>query len=174
MVIHTDERLQTPRLTLQPFRDEDLAAACALLCSAEVAKTYMLPDLSSPDEAAPLFRKLKALSESEEHFVRGIYLHETLIGFLNDVEIEEDSIELGYVIAPAHWGNGCATEALAAAIDALFAAGFSAVTAGYFEENTASGRVMEKCGMRRIDKTDSIDYRGVTHKCIYYAIENVD
>ena len=119
MVIHTDKRLQTPRLTLQAFRDEDLAAACMLLSSAEVAKTYMLPDFRSTDEAAGLFRRLKELSESEEHFVRGIYLHETLIGFLNDVEIEEDSIELGYVIAPAHWGNGCATEALAAAIDAL-------------------------------------------------------
>ena len=27
---------------------------------------------------------------------------------------------------------------------------------------------MEKCGMTRMEQTDTIDYRGGTHRCVYY------
>lgn len=46
--------------------------------------------------------------------------------------------------------------------------GFRKVKAGYFEENEASRRVMEKCGMKQLSYTDEIEYRGITHKCLYY------
>ena len=39
----------------------------------------------------------------------------------------------------------------------------------YFEENPASGRVMEKSGMKKIEYTDTIEYRGKVHKCLYYV-----
>ena len=163
--------LKTPRLELKAFRETDLPAAKELLCSAEVAKSYMLPEFKSPDEAEPLFRRLMELSQSPEHFVYGIYLQDTLIGFLNDVEITESEMEVGYALHPAHWNCGYMTEALAAAIEELFRLGFKRVLAGHFETNHASGRVMAKCGMTKLDKTDEIEYRGVAHKCIYYAIE---
>ena len=163
--------LKTPRLELQAFRETDLPAAKELLCSAEVAKSYMLPEFKCPDEAEPLFRRLTELSLSKEHFVYGIYLHDRLIGFLNDVEITDGEMELGYVIHPAHWNCGYMTEALAAATEELFRLGFRRVVAGHFKSNPASGRVMAKCGMTKLDKTDEIEYRGVTHRCIYYAIE---
>ena len=46
--------------------------------------------------------------------------------------------------------------------------GFRKVKAGYFEENVASRRVMEKCGMKQLSYTDEIEYRGIVHKCFYY------
>ena len=52
----------------------------------------------------------------------------------------------------------------------MFSQGFETVLAGAFVENAASMRVMEKSGMTRQDYTDEIEYRGVTHTCIYYAI----
>ena len=49
--------------------------------------------------------------------------------------------------------------------------GFDCVRTGYFEENTASGRVMQKCGMHKIDLEEEIEYRGISHHCLYYEID---
>ena len=51
----------------------------------------------------------------------------------------------------------------------LFAKGFREVVCGAFEENTASLRVMEKAGMEKLDITESIEYRGKVHNCVYYS-----
>jgi RimJ/RimL family protein N-acetyltransferase len=45
------------------------------------------------------------------------------------------------------------------------------VTAGAFEDNLASLRVMEKCGMQPMEHTDTIEYRGCEHLCLYRAID---
>lgn len=65
-----------------------------------------------------------------------------------------------------------ATEAVSACIDELFRIGLQKVTAGFFEENNASRRVMEKCGMHKLKKEDDIEYGGILHHCLYYGIEN--
>lgn len=58
--------------------------------------------------------------------------------------------EIGWVIAPAHQGQGYATEAARAALEICFEhLGLRRVTAGCFVENAASWRIMEKVGMRR-------------------------
>ena len=129
----------------------------------------MLPDFPSREDAVPLFQRLVYLSGDSRRFVRGIYADETLVGFLNDVEIENGAIELGYVIHPRFQGNGYATEALGIAIGELFRLGFQAVITGAFRQNAASIRVMEKNGMTRTEKTEPIDYRGKTHICVYYT-----
>ena len=164
--------IQTARLTLDSIRDTDRDALIALLRDETVKQTYMLPDFANDAEAEPLFDRLKALSENPDRFVFGIYLENTLIGILNDTEIQGDTVEMGYALLPAYYNRGYATEAFAAVIGHLFSKGLATVLAGAFSENTASIRVMEKCGMTRIDRTESIDYRGVTHLCVYYAISS--
>ena len=46
--------------------------------------------------------------------------------------------------------------------------GFKRLTAGYFIENKASQRVMEKAGMTKTDIKEEIQYRGISHNCEYY------
>ena len=48
--------------------------------------------------------------------------------------------------------------------------GYREVTAGAFEENRASLRVMEKSGMERSFFQEPVSYRGENHLCVYYAI----
>ena len=48
--------------------------------------------------------------------------------------------------------------------------GFRKVMAGFFEENTASRRVMEKSGMQLNDLVEEEEYRGIIHKCYYCEI----
>jgi RimJ/RimL family protein N-acetyltransferase len=162
--------IQTVRLCLRAISDCDRDNLIALLTNHEIKKTFMVPELKTTSEQMQMFDVLKAMSHSPEHFVRGIYLHDDLIGFLNDVEIDGKEIEIGYVIHPSKKNQGYMTEALNVAIPAMFDAGYSVVRAGAFEENTASIRVMEKSAMQLIEKTEEIEYRGQTHHCIFYAI----
>ena len=162
--------ITTARLTLRPFCEADQDAAIGILMDSEVKKTYMIPDYETPEAAMPLFQRLQQLSLEENRFVRAICLQNQLRGFLHDVEIAGKRIELGYVIATAHKGNGYATEALTAAIAALFDRGFETVRCGAFEENPASCRVMAKSGMKPIEETEFIQYRGKNHRCVYYEI----
>ncbi len=161
-------RTDITSLTLLPFRQQDQAPLSALLINEKIKETYMIPDFADDAALGRMVRRFLELSPDPAHFVRGIYLKDRLIGFLNDVEITKDYIELGYVIDPAFWGNGYATEALRQAIACLLAQGFTAVRTGAFADNIASLRVMEKCGMHHIPHTEAIKYRGKTHLCIYY------
>ena len=156
-------------MQLRIFQEEHCPVMLEILTHPQVNKTYMLPDFPAKEDAIPLFRRLYELSRNPDRFVRGIFAGETLVGFLNDVEIQNGAIELGYVIHPDHWGNGYATAALKLAMEELFRLGYREVVTGAFEENPASLRVMEKAGMRRLEKTDLIDYRGRQHLCIYYS-----
>ena len=165
------EILHTARLTLKAFEPCDKPQMMEIFYNKEIKKTYMLPDFDSPAQAEALFQKMMNISRAEDRFEYGIYLDHTLIGFINDCEIKGTSIELGYVIAPAYQGQGFATEALGICIQELFAMGFAQVKAGFFEGNIASCRVMQKCGMHKIDFEEDIEYRGLLRHCIYYAIE---
>lgn len=160
----------TERLQIRPITDADREAVLDLLTDKLVGKTYMLPEYQNRDEAVGLFQRLTELSADESRYVAGIYLDGRFIGMMNAVEIKGKQVEMGYAYLPAYYNRGFATEAFRGAISYLFEQGFETVMAGAFSENAASLRVMEKCGMEKQTYTDEIDYRGVTHTCVYYAI----
>ena len=167
----SDKIIHTPRLTLAPLREGDKAALTALFHHDGVKETYMVPDPWDDAMADRLFARILALSQDDTRCVFGIFLDDALIGILNDTEIDGKTIEMGYALHPDHWNRGYMSEAFAAVIDYLRTRGFATVTAGAFEKNTASLRVMQKCGMTRLDKTDEIEYHGEKHICIYYGVE---
>ena len=158
-------------MKLRAFQESDWTRLAMLATSAEVNKTYMLPDFESVEKARPLFDRLTALSRDEKRYVRAMEEDGQFVGFCNDVEQDGDTVEIGYAICPDVWGRGYCTAALKLAIADLFEMGFSRVVAGAFVENPASLRVMEKAGMSPIEKVDEIEYRGHTHTCVYRAIE---
>ena len=157
-------------VVLGRLSEKDRDTVAEILTDKTVAKTYMVPDFASEEQVVKLFRRLVDLSRGEERYVRGIYRGETLVGFLNDVGITGNSVELGWVVHPRYHNQGCATAAVMLAVEELFAKGFDEVCAGAFEGNGASIRVMEKSGMKREDRTDEIEYRGTVHRCVYYSI----
>lgn len=164
--------IYTDQLCLHAIRDKDREAMIELLTNTEISKTFIVPDFKSHEEAVRMFEILKTMSASDEHFVYGIYLNDQMIGFINDVDISENEMELGYVIHPNQKNKGYATEVLKKSMQIIFKSGYSTVKAGAFEENSASMRVMEKCGMIRTVQEDWIEYREEKHRCIYYRKEN--
>ena len=161
---------QTNRLTVHPMSLADKEDILDLVTNEIVSKTYMFPAFESREAAEPLFQRLVKLCEDESRYVAGVYLDGRFIGMMNGVDIKDTRIEMGYAYLPAYYNQGYATEAFAGAISYLFERGFETVLAGAFAENPASMRVMEKCGMEKIDFTEEIEYRGKSHHCVYYAI----
>ena len=161
---------ETERLEVKSLSTQDREAVINLLTDDQVKKFYMLPDFSSREEAVPLFERLRQLSVGEDRLVAGIFLDGVFIGIMNEVEIKDKRIELGYALLPKFHNRGYCTEALTGAIQYLFYRGFDEVVAGAFEGNEASFRVMVKSGMQKQEYQDEIEYRGKVHRCVYYAI----
>ena len=131
----------------------------------------MLPDFADSEAQNRFFERIKELSLSKDKILYAIKLSGKVIGIINEVEKTEDEIELGYALVNEEWGKGYMTEVLSAAINLLIEGGFQRVLTGAFLQNAASMRVMEKCGMKKIEKVDIIEYRGENHKCVYYVFE---
>ena len=144
------ESVYTKRLTLRQIEQADFDNLIDIFLNEEVKKTYMIPDFKSREDALKLAERFSELSKNYDRFVYGVCLNNRLIGFVNDVFIGENTVELGYAIHPNFKNNGYATEVLTACIKLIFESGFEVLKTGAFEENLASLRVMQKCGMEEI------------------------
>ena len=68
------------------------------------------------------------------------------IGYVN-IDSQNDALDLGYGLSPAHWRRGYVAEAAGAVVEAARAAGFPFVTATHDVLNPHSGYVMQRLGM---------------------------
>lgn len=84
----------------------------------------------------------------------------------------DDAVELGYWIAPQHWGQGYASETVRCVLAVAQALGHRRVFARHFVDNKASGRVLEKAGFRRTGRVFNGfgEGRGVACPMREYAI----
>ena len=169
-MLNRKDELISERLTLKSIEEDSKKELLEIVKDPLVKKSYMLPDFESEKEEENFFQKLRNFTLDKSKFVYGIYSKNKIIGFINQVCLENDVIELGYFIASKEWNKGYATEALKMAINELFRMGIKTVQAGHFENNPASGRVMQKAGMHKIEKTEVIVYRNEEHQCVFYEI----
>lgn len=164
--------IETERLILRPLEERDREEFIRMAKDERVNSTYMIPKLESSALENAFFEHMRDFTENESRFVYGIALRSgKIIGFINDCELDGTRAEMGYFIGAEHWNRGYASEALFSAIAALFEMGYTYLKAGHFEENAASRRVMEKCGMKRIDHEEELEYKGRMHHCLFMAIE---
>lgn len=167
-----DRELVSSRLVLKSIEEKDRKDFIAIFTNEEVKKTYMLPDLKTKEEKDNFFNRLKKITEDRDRFTYGIYLNDKIIGYINEVDKKDDTIEMGYFLSPSFWGKGYATEALDTCIKELFKIGYNHVKCAYFTGNNASKRVMEKCDMYKNGEEEIIEYKGEKRLAIYYQIDN--
>ena len=153
---------------LREILPEDRERMLDILTSEKVNKTYMLPDFEHREDALPMYLRLMEMSSNRSKYLRAIADGDGLVGFVNQVDLQDGEMELGYVIHPDFHGRGYMTRALELAMEEVFSLGCQKIITGAFSSNPASIRVMEKCRMTRMDKTDEIEYRGNVHTCVYY------
>jgi len=87
--------------------------------------------------------------------------------------IDYGALEIGYCYSEKYWNKGYGTEALKAVIKYLFEECDSDVIfAACLENNPASGKVMQKCGMIFEGKLRGriVDKDGIRNDLLYYSI----
>jgi RimJ/RimL family protein N-acetyltransferase len=153
--VSPDWPLETPRLTLRPFVDEDFEALFAIRSDGEVARYLYQGPLSADKTRDLLARKIAGTSWAGEGDWLGAAAVERESGVtVGDVALcwvsERDrTAEIGFTFDPRHQGKGFATEASRALLDWVFGiAGMHRVIGRTEARNTASARVLEKLGMR--------------------------
>ena len=145
--------LKTERLNLRPLEKNDAEAMYKNWTYDERVARYCRWNPHESLEATEQLLKMYIDQEASGFKYRwGIELKETgeLVGCIDVVKISEDSkiATVGYVLSCDYWNKGYATEALTAVIQKLFNDGFEVVNAEHHINNIASGKVMEKCGMK--------------------------
>ncbi|MGN0427580.1 MAG: GNAT family N-acetyltransferase [Agathobacter sp.] len=173
IIIEKKEVICSERLMIRPYRTTDRDRLVEILTNTEIAKTFMIPEYETKAEYYELADKLIAYSqiENKTHLEYGVYLGDILIGTVNDCGFDDETIEIGYLIHPDYQGKGYATEVLKVMISEVREMGFKKIIAGFFEDNIASRRVMEKSGMYLTDRIEEQKYRGKIHRCLYFEKE---
>jgi len=147
--------ITTERLILRAFTPDDAPAVSAVACAFEIADmTLSVPHPYSLEAAIKFMALVQEWYKAGSKFPMAITLRaepSILLGCVGlDRHDPHDRAELGYWIAVQHWGRGYATEASAAVLRFGFETfGFNKIVAHHFARNPASGRVLEKIGMRR-------------------------
>lgn len=146
--------LETARLLLRPFNDADAPAVQEMAGHRDVARfTLNVPHPYLPGMAAQWIAGHARAWSERNGMTCAIERREdgNLVGAIGlRIDGQNERAELGYWIGHVYWGNGYATEAgrelVRFAFDTL---GLNRVMARHFTSNEASGRVMQKIGMRR-------------------------
>lgn len=174
--------LQTPRLTLRHFRNDDAPAMLRELSDVEVAReTLNIPHPYSIERAEEFLADIPKRFEAGKGVVWAIVDRATdagaaagaLIGAVGlNLTRAHRRAELGYWIAKSRWGQGIATEASQAVLRYGFETlGLHRIDAHHFVENPASGSVMRKLGMQREGRLRAMVWRdGVPRDLELYAI----
>ena len=141
--------LETTRLRLRPYREDDIAELLPLIGTREVAATtlriahpYTEQDAKDFMALAPEPGKiwLAITLRSDGRQIGGIGLR---------VDDQHQHAELGFWLGLPYWGRGYATEAgrelLLYGFEDL---GLHRIFASHFKQNPSSGRILVKLGMR--------------------------
>ncbi|MDQ3980510.1 MAG: GNAT family N-acetyltransferase, partial [Actinomycetota bacterium] len=155
--------METERLVLRQWRDEDRARFAAMNADPEVMAFF--PRLHSSEESDALLDRLRAGITDRGYGFWAVELRDSgcLIGFAGLSEVRGDyhftpAHEVGWRLAREHWGHGYATEAGAAALAFGFGElGLDEIVAFAVAANARSRRVMERLGMS-YDPVDDFEH----------------
>ena len=149
----TAPTLQTERLILRSLTLEDAADVQRLAGDRDVASTVLrIPHPYEDGMAEEWIRSCFEAYQNEEaiNFAITRKTERNLIGAIGlELEQEHERAELGYWIGKSYWNQGYATEAAEAVVAYSFKVlKLNRIYAYRLTRNPASGRVLEKIGMR--------------------------
>jgi len=146
--------LETDRLVLRPLRRQDAKDIFSYASDPEVARYVLWDPHQSVSETRSYIRYMRSLSRRGLPSSWAVTLRDSgkvigTIGFMWYSEANS-AAELGYSLSKSFWNLGYATEALRAVIRSVFAVlPVNRLEAQHDLRNPASGRVMEKSGMKK-------------------------
>ena len=145
--------LETKRLILRPWREEDAEVLYKYAKSPEVGPVAGWPVHTSVENSREIIKDV--LSAPETY---AVVLKETgepvgsvglMVGEQSNITITPQEGEIGYWIGRPYWGQGLIPEAVRELMRYGFEElGLMTLWCAYFDGNEKSHRVQEKCGFR--------------------------
>lgn len=161
------ESLETPRLVLRPFTEDDAEAAFRWFGDPEVMRFVPSRADRSVEETR---RRLARYREHQARhgFSKWIVRERTsgeAVGDSGLLRLEEpERVDLGFRFARSSWGRGFATEVARAWVQAAFTDfGLDRLTAFSHPGNVASLKVLEKAGFRRTGRAEVMGMDAYTY-----------
>ncbi|MBL4617664.1 MAG: GNAT family N-acetyltransferase [Robiginitomaculum sp.] len=141
--------IKTPRLVLRPFTMKDAPRLCELIAEPEIISMMEQPPWPYTLADAELWlRGLPSRKERKQAYCFAIEIPRTgIIGGISLQKKNSDLFDLGFWVGKDYWGKGYANEAA----QAIMAWGvnelaLTKITVGYFQDNPASGKLLQKLG----------------------------
>ena len=154
--------LETERLLLRRWEDSDAGEMYRYASDPDVGPIAGWPAHQSVDESLDVIRNV--LNGAEAYALclkedgKAIGAIELKLNGHNDLSDREDECEMGYWIGKPFWGQGLMPEAVMEMLRHAFEdCGMQKVWIGYYEGNTKSKRVQEKCRFRYQWKSENVD-----------------
>jgi [ribosomal protein S5]-alanine N-acetyltransferase len=149
--------LETPRLILRPFGEEDIDLLAELMANRDFMR--FSSGVFSREQTAAFLKKILGWNSADLPSLFAVIVRENskLIGYCGFFHQEVDGtneIEIAYRLHPDYWGRRLATEAARAVGDHVFRdLKLSRVISLIHPDNRASRRVAEKNAMKVEKKT---------------------
>ncbi len=154
--------LETERLILRRWEDSDAEEMYKYASDPDVGPIAGWPPHQSVDESLDVIRNV--LNGKEAYALclkedgKAIGAIELKLNGHNDLSDRDDECELGYWIGKPFWGQGLMPEAVMEMLRHAFEdCGMQKVWVGYYEGNTKSKRVQEKCRFRYQWRSENVD-----------------
>ncbi len=167
--------METSRLLLRPWRDDDLAPYARICADPEVMR-YMSADgapwtrARAADHLGRLMRHWDARGFGQwaaEERATGALVGRVGLLYQDDFAGDEHKTEVGWLFDRACWGRGLATEGAVASVSYGFEElGLERIVSIMRPENRASRRVAEKVGLSLREQT-----RWRDQDMVWYAID---
>lgn len=175
------QRLETDRLILRRFMNEDAAAMYKNWASDEEVTKYLTwPTHSCQETSQRVIEDWVKQYANEDYYQWAIVLKENgdePIGSIAVVHMKEDvsMAHIGYCIGRPWWHQGITSETLKAVMDFLFdEVDVNRIEARHDSRNPNSGMVMKKCGMKYEGtlRSSGRNNQGICDTCYYGLLKS--
>jgi ribosomal-protein-alanine N-acetyltransferase len=168
--------IKTERLILRRFTLADINDVYNKWASSQDSDFWQVPH-KNIEETVQEVNKYVENYNKLDWYMWAVGFNNELIGLVcgNELNDEFKRICIGYCLTKSCWNKGIATEASKTLIKLFFDIGFNRVFSYHNPLNPASGKVMQKCGMKYEGRIRGGSmYRGEICDCLQYAILKSD
>lgn len=143
--------IESNRLLLRPWQDADAPLLYQYACDPDVGPRAGWAPHQSVEESLHIIRTVFGNDTTWAIVLKESNLLVGAIGYGDSCECHlpafPDEPTVGYWVAKPFWNRGICTEALQLLVNHVRrTTAISSLISGHFTDNSASGRVMEKCG----------------------------
>lgn len=146
--------METERLILRLWREEDAPSLYKYAKNPAVGPIAGWPPHTSVENSREVIRDILSAPETYAVVLKETYEPVGSVGIMfgdsvHSADMQEGDAEIGYWIGVPYWGKGLIPEAVNRLLRRCFEElGVKRVWCGYYDGNTKSRRVMDKCGFK--------------------------